>query len=79
MEVLLIKDENGQYENEQGEKFNIICCSWVKGERAKEFTEFITLQEALEYYRLTDPNALVKEETEEPTVSETENVENKEE
>ena len=54
MKTLLIIDKNGQYENEQGERFNLILCSWVKGERANEFEEFSTLQEVYETYGLKE-------------------------
>lgn len=65
IKVLLIEDENGQYQNEQGKKFDIIACSWVKGQRANEFVDFDSVEQALEYYNLTDTNAPAeKEETE---------------
>ena len=54
MKVLLIEDENGQYENEQGKRFNLLTCSWVKGQRANEFVDFDTLEDALENFGLTE-------------------------
>lgn len=54
MKTLLIIDENGQYQNKQGKRCNLLCCSWVKGERASEFKDFDTLEQAVEYYELTE-------------------------
>lgn len=52
IKVKIVEDEQGQYQNEQGKRFNLIACSWVKGQRANEFEEFVSLQDALEYYGL---------------------------
>ena len=65
IKVKIVEDEQGQYQNEQGKKFNLIACSWVKGQRANEFKEFTSLQDALEYYGLKYINAPIKEQGEE--------------
>lgn len=75
MKVLKIQDDKGKYINDKGERFNIIACKWVQGERAAEFTEFATLKHALEYYGLTDPNAFIKSIEEEIDKNEVELVE----
>lgn len=54
MKTLLIIDENGQYKNNKNERCELLCCEWVKGERASEFKEFDTLEQAKEYYGLTE-------------------------
>lgn len=54
MKILIIKDENGIYQNQKGERYNLIACKWVKGERANEFKEFNSLKEAIEHYGLTE-------------------------
>ena len=74
MKYLLIEKEIGRYLNEEQDKrYDIIECHEAIGPRASEFKEFDTLEHALEYYGLTDPNAPVKEETEKVVTSETEN------
>lgn len=84
MKFLVVPDDEGQYVNQDGEHFNVIYGGFVRGPRASEFKEFDTLQHALEYYGLTDPNAPIiepeanNEVSEESTVSETENVVEKE-
>lgn len=65
MKVLLVKDEKGQYINQKSERYNLICCSWAVGQRANEFKEFISLQDALKYYNLIELNAPVVEKEEE--------------
>ena len=62
MKYLVVPDDDGQYVNQDGEHFNVIYGGFVVGPRASEFKEFDTLEHALEYYGLTDPNAPVEEE-----------------
>lgn len=52
MLYLLISDENGQYEKD-GVRYSLLVCSWVKGQRANDFTEFNSLEEAETAYGLT--------------------------
>ena len=52
MKYLLIEDENGIYEKD-GKRYNLLACAWVKGQRANEFQEFNSLEEAEEAYGLT--------------------------
>ena len=61
MKFLVVPDDEGQYVNNDGEHFNVIYGGFVRGPRASEFKEFDTLQHALEYYGLTDPNAPIIE------------------
>ena len=52
MLYLLVQDENGKYKKD-GIRYSILVCSWVKGQRANDFTEFNSLEEAEEAYGLT--------------------------
>ena len=80
MKYLVVPDDKGQYIDKDNNRFNVIYGGFVVGPRASEFKEFDTLKHALEYYNLVDSNAPVEEEVEEqPTVSETESVEEGEE
>ena len=54
MKILITENENGKYQNKEGKRFNILACTWVKGERAKDFEDFDTLEEAIEKYELTE-------------------------
>lgn len=54
MKILITENDKGKYINKQGKRFNLIACTWVKGERAKDFETFNTLEEALEKYGLTE-------------------------
>ena len=54
MKTLLIIDENGQYQDKQGKRYNLLYCKWAKGQRADEFKEFTSLQDAIKYYGLTE-------------------------
>ena len=72
MKYLVVPDNEGQYVNNDGEHFNVIYGGYARGPRASEFKDFDTIEHALEYYGLTDPNAPVKEEVEEPIEEEQE-------
>lgn len=54
MKVLVTQEDYGRYENERGERFNVIACTWVKGQRSKDFLDFDTLEDALEFYNLKE-------------------------
>lgn len=54
MKILITETENGKYINKKGKRFDILTCTWVKGERAKDFKDFDTLEEAIEHYGLTE-------------------------
>lgn len=53
MKYLLIENEEGQYTDENGKKYDVLECHEAIGPRANEFVEFANLQEALDFWNLT--------------------------
>ena len=57
MKYLLIPNEEGQYINlEDNKRYDVLECHEAIGPRADEFVEFADLEEAKEYYNLTNIN-----------------------
>lgn len=54
MKFLKISYDKGKYKNKEGKRFNLLVCTWVKGERAKDFDDFNSLEEAMLSYGLTE-------------------------
>lgn len=54
VKVLLVEDINGQYQNKDGKRYNLIYGTYAVGPRAKDFVEFDTLEDALETYGLKE-------------------------
>lgn len=50
---LLCEDENGRYQKDD-KRYNLLVCSWVEGQRANDFKEFSSLEEALAFWGLTE-------------------------
>lgn len=54
IEVLKVEDENGQYKDKNGTRYTLVWGTYVKGPRAKDFVEFDTLEQAVEFYELSE-------------------------
>lgn len=55
MKYLLIPNDEGQYINkEENKRYDVLECHEAIGPRADEFVEFANLQEALDFWHLTE-------------------------
>ena len=54
LKILLVEDKFGQYQNKDGKRYSLIYGTYVVGPRAKDFVEFETLEQALEFYNLEE-------------------------
>lgn len=54
IKVLKVEDENGQYISQDGKRYELIYGTYVVGPRAKDFVEFDTLEQAVEFYGLSE-------------------------
>ena len=55
MKYLLIENEEGQYiDNEQNNRYDLLECHKATGPRADEFVEFNSLEEAEDFWNLTE-------------------------
>ena len=55
MKYLLIENEEGQYiNNDQNKRYDLLECHKATGPRADEFVEFNSLEEALDFWHLTE-------------------------
>lgn len=54
MKYLLIPNDEGQYINlEEDKRYDVLECHKAIGPRASEFVDFANLQEALDFWHLT--------------------------
>ena len=55
MKYILIPNDEGQYINkDEGKRYDVLECHEAIGPRADEFVEFENLQEALDFWHLTE-------------------------
>ena len=54
IKVLKVENEKGQYIGQDGKRYSLIYGTYVVGPRAKDFVEFETLEQALEFYNLEE-------------------------
>ena len=54
LKVLRIENERGQYIGQDGKRYDLVYGTYAVGPRAKDFVEFETLEEALEFYGLSE-------------------------
>ncbi len=53
LKMLIVENEEGKYQGQDGKRYNLIYGTYAVGPRAKDFLEFDTLEKALESYGLT--------------------------